>query len=131
MQTTLRSAIADLKKGRSGSSVQLKCFVWLQGESDATIDKAPLYKANLQKLIGLMRSEYGSGFRIVLGVSETHPGVLAFPEIRSAQSQLAKELPGVRTTSTLGLPTVDGVHFTADAQLTLGERIFSSCFGMF
>jgi len=121
----------DQLRKENADGVQLKCFVWIQGESDATPDYAPLYRRNLAALIERLRQSYGSAFRIVLGVSERHPGILQFPAIKDAQSRLAKEMPGVRTVSTADLETVDGTHFTPESQLALGNRIFQSCFGMF
>jgi hypothetical protein len=105
-----------------------RCFIWIQGESDAeNAVMSNAYENNLKKLITIIRRKLGKNIRIVLGVDEQHPWVRANPKVLLVQKNMAKHDRNIRFVSMIGLPKVGVTHLTAAGVIQHGERIFNAC----
>ena len=126
MIVELNKAIAVLEQ--KGYKVTIRGFVWIQGESDATIDAAPLYYASLQSIVRDLRTNVAKNnlLPIVLGVDEQHSGVRAYPIIVESQQRIAREEVNVIFTSMYGLPKADGTHLTPAGLISHGVRLFDA-----
>ena len=105
-----------------------RCFIWIQGESDAeNAVMSSSYENNLKKLITVIRRKLGKNIRIVLGVDEQHPWVRANPKVLLVQKNMAKHDRNIRFVSMIGLPKADATHLTPKGVIQHGERIFNAC----
>lgn len=106
-------------------------FVWIQGESDATVgyNLSALYQDNLRLLVRAMQTCLKVPVTIVIvGINYQHPNLLVDgPIVRAAQQAIAAEFaPAVKYVETLGLPLIDTVHYTPAGYKTVGERIVTA-----
>lgn len=103
-----------------------QCILWHQGEADMTDIRRPVFKTNLELLLGWLRGIFGSpAMPIINGqISDyyvtTYPtdnANIVFPEINNIDSYF-------KTVSMAGQPTVDGIHFTKAAYEYLGNAMY-------
>jgi hypothetical protein len=105
-----------------------RCFIWIQGESDAENDvMSNAYEDNLKKLIAIIRGKLGKNIRIVLGVDEQFPWVKKNPQVLMVQKNMTKHDRNIRFVSMIGLPKTGVTHLTAKGVIQHGERIFNAC----
>lgn len=127
MKKEYTSAVAQLKA--QGHQVRPRCFIWIQGESDAqNLEIAQGYKARLQKLLVDLRNQMvkDMALPIILGVDEQHPWVKRYPQVITAQKELAQSDPHIQYTSMIGLEKADTTHLTPRALGAHGERILKA-----
>ncbi|PHN02379.1 sialate O-acetylesterase [Flavilitoribacter nigricans] len=127
MVEDLQTAIAALKQ--KGYRVQVRGFIWIQGESDAGDEAAAnAYGSNLQKMIDHLRTQvlHRQDLKILLGVDEQHAFVQQRPVVVEAQKNLANQDPNIIYTSMYGLPKADATHLTPAGLVGHGKRIFSA-----
>jgi|GEM_PF-756506 len=109
--------------------VNIRGFIWIQGESDAGDEEAAkAYQANLIQMLAHLRKEvlHTQGLKIILGVDEQHSYVQKRPVIVEAQKKLANQDTNVIYTSMFGLPKADATHLTPKGLVEHGKRIFSA-----
>lgn len=103
-----------------------QCILWHQGEADMTDIRRPVFKTNLELLLGWLRGIFGSpAMPIINGqISDyyvtTYPtdnANIIFSEINNIDSYF-------KTVSMAGQPTVDGIHFTEAAYEYLGNAMY-------
>lgn len=103
-----------------------QCILWHQGEADMTDIRRPVFKTNLELLLGWLRGIFGSpAMPIINGqISDyyvtTYPtdnANIVFSEINNIDSYF-------KTVSMAGQPTVDGIHFTESAYEYLGNAMY-------
>ncbi len=108
-------------------SVNIRGFIWIQGETDAgNEDDANNYSFNLKKLIGDLRTNIfpHQCFKVILGVDEQHPFVQEKPVVVEAQKRIAAGDPDIAFVSMVGLPKADATHLTPAGLITHGKKIF-------
>lgn len=119
------AAIAAAKE--RGITLRLRAFIWVQGESDANAEAAPLYEKTLGEMIARLREDLEAPeFIALLGVNTRfgngkNPHV---PSIVAAQKALAKKDSRCLYVDTAGAETLEPshTHFTAAGTLEIGER---------
>lgn len=103
-----------------------QCILWHQGEADMTDIRRPVFKTNLELLLGWLRGIFGSpAMPIINGqISDyyvtTYPtdnANIVFSEINNIDSYF-------KTVSMAGQPTDDGIHFTKAAYEYLGNAMY-------
>lgn len=127
MLAELRKSVKLLQE--QGHKVAFKGFVWIQGESDAqTKELADAYEARLKLLIDDFRRQAANDATLpfILGVDEQHPWVKNFPQVVTAQRQLAKSEKNVIATSMIGLEKADVTHLTPKGLEEHGRRLFDA-----
>ena len=127
MVIKLNAAIKALED--QGHTVNVRGFVWIQGESDANnITNAKAYKKRLLTLINDLRDTIvkNSSLPIILGVDEQHSGVVAQPSVLNAHQHIAQNDSTIIFTSMYGLPKADATHLTPTGLIAHGEQIFES-----
>lgn len=123
----LQLAIADLEQ--QAYQVNIRGFVWIQGESDAGDEAAATaYFQNLSRMIDHLREEvlHQPDLKVILGVDEQHAYVRERPIIVHAQKRLANEDRNILYTSMYGLPKADATHLTPAGLVKHGLRIFNA-----
>lgn len=114
---------------KQGHSVTVKGLIWIQVESDAGSAKAnKAYLKNLSILISDLEKVVGNkDFKIILGVDEQHPKVVAHPGIIEAQQAYVKKNPKRAIyTSMIGLKKADSTHLLPESLEEHGERLFEA-----
>jgi hypothetical protein len=127
MTQQLKRAIELLKF--QGHKVNIRAFIWIQGESDADTDKlAKAYYHNLRNMLNHFRRNIVKKPRlpILLGVDEQHPRVAIRPAVVAAQKKIAAEDSNISFTSMRGLEKSDVTHLTATGVIAHGERLYNS-----
>lgn len=103
-----------------------QCILWHQGEADMTDVRRPVFKTNLELLLGWLRGIFGSPAMPIINGQipdyyvTTYPtdnANIVFSEINNIDSYF-------KTVSMAGQPTVDGVHFTEAAYEYLGNAMY-------
>jgi len=120
-------AVALLRKKEH--KVNIRGFIWIQGESDAqTPAMAKAYKGRLKKLIDDLRQNVtkNSKLAVILGVDEQHGWVKKNTQVVQAQQELAKEDRNTTFTSMIGLEKADGTHLTPKGLEEYGRRIYAA-----
>jgi hypothetical protein len=113
----------------AGHRVNLRGFVWIQGESDAkTPVMAEAYKGRLKKIIDDLRNNVTQSPKlpVILGVDEQHGWVKENPQVVQAQQELAKEETNTTFTSMIGLEKADSTHLTPKGLEEHGRRIYAA-----
>ena len=129
------------KLEEKGYTPVIRGMWWMQGEAEAnTKTYADAYYELLTDLISDLRSDLTqvtgqdcSSMSFVIGKIYRNPAYSAMSQIetiRAAQEQAAQTLVNVATVDCTGLAQQDGWHFTADAQLYLGEQFVQKVTGM-
>jgi hypothetical protein len=127
MVADLDAAITDLES--QGLTVNIKGFVWIQGESDAeTHAIASAYESGLLSIINDLRNNVvgNSTLPIILGVDEQHFQVVDQPAVLDAHKSIANNDDQIKFTSMYGLPKADSTHLTPAGLMTHGEQIFEA-----
>lgn len=127
MVNDLKAAINELEK--QGYEIELRSFIWIQGETDAGDEQtANDYYHNLKQLINDLRNNVlrKPDLKVILGVDELHLFVKERPVVIEAQQRLAEEDSTIVFTSMLGLPKADGTHLTPAGLVEHGKRIFKA-----
>jgi hypothetical protein len=127
MINDLKHSIHTLKK--QGFEVNVCCFIWIQGETDAGDEQnAKYYYYNLKQLINHLRNSvlHKPNLKIILGVDEQHPFVKERPVVIEAQQKLAEEYPNISYTSMKNLPKADETHLTPEGLVKHGKRLFET-----
>lgn len=112
---------------KEGHKVNIRGFVWIQGESDAqTTAMAEAYKGGLKTLIGDLRKNVTkrSELPVILGVDEQHGWVKKNPHVVYAQQALSKEDPYVTFTTMVGLEKADTTHLTPRGLEEHGKHVY-------
>lgn len=126
MVAVLVSAVRALR--RAGYKVNIRGFVWIQGESDANNEvMAQAYKERLRLLIDDLRGNVvkNSNLPIILGVDEQHPWVKRNPQVVQAQKDLARD-KFIAFTTMKGLEKADSSHLTPKGLEAHGKRLFGA-----
>lgn len=127
MVNDLKPAIKKLVE--QGYEVNIRGFIWIQGESDAGDEAAAAaYQLNLQRMIDHLRKEvlHSPNLKIILGVDEQHAYVQKRSIVVEAQKKLANQDTNILYTSMYGLPKADATHLTPIGLVEHGKRIFSA-----
>ncbi|HFC91353.1 MAG TPA: hypothetical protein ENJ51_00925 [Leucothrix mucor] len=127
MTLQVKRAIKLLKF--QGHTVNIRAFVWIQGESDADTDKlAKAYYHNLRNMLNHFRRNIVKqpNLPILLGLDEQHPRVVVRPAVIAAQKKIAAEDATIDFTSMRGLEKSDVTHLTAKGVIAHGERLYTS-----
>ena len=127
MVADLDIAIAGLES--QGHTVNIKGFIWIQGESDAeTRAIASAYETSLLSIISDLRNRVvgNSTLPVILGVDEQHYMVVDQPAVLDAHKSIARNDDQIKFTSMYGLPKADGTHLTPAGLVTHGEQIFEA-----
>ena len=122
----VRAALARLDD--ESISHKIEALIWCQGELDSTRQHwADQYEANLRNFISTVRTDLGETnlpFIIVLtGDGRLSPRRIASDAVRRAQQLLAEEDANTFLVSGDDLTLKDSVHYDAQAQLILGQRL--------
>lgn len=120
-----RKSIAAAKS--EGISLRPRALVWVQGESDATAEYAPLYEGNLRAMLERLRRDLETpDLVLLLGVNTRfgngkNPHM---PAVIAAQKAIAGALPDCAYVDTSGAETLppSHTHFTAAGTLEIGKR---------
>jgi hypothetical protein len=127
MVKELRGAVAQLEK--EGHAVNVRAFIWIQGESDAETDTmAAGYFERLKRLIKDFRENVAKHPKlpVVLGVDEQHPWVKSRPVVVESHKRLAETDGCAVFTSMIGLPKADASHLTPAGLEAHGKRLFDA-----
>ena len=105
-----------------GHSLSWAGWVYWQGENDAAdATSAAEYAFHLSRKIRFTRARLGVNMPWVIVL--TRSGGFQ-QEVRDAQIEVARSVPGVRTYDPLGLPLyTDNIHYWQDAHVTSGNDI--------
>lgn len=125
MVKNLKLAINELKA--QGNTVNIRAFIWIQGESDADSDQlANEYYWHLRRLLHHLRSNvlHKPQLPVILSVDEQHPHVHLHPQVVDAQIKLAFDDPTITFVSMTGLEKADVTHLTARGTIQQGQRLF-------
>ncbi|MCK5919243.1 MAG: hypothetical protein KAG34_12515 [Cocleimonas sp.] len=112
-----------------GHKVNIRAFVWIQGESDADTDKlAKAYYYNLLNMLNHLRRNIvkDPSLPVLLGVDEQHPRIAIRPAVVAAQKKIAAEDTNINFISMRGLEKSDVTHLTAKGVIAHGERLYNS-----
>ena len=116
-----------------GHTVNVRGFIWIQGESDArTLAEANAYLGRLKTLIDDLRNTVTKQptLPVVLGVDEQHPWVQKHPQVVQGQQALAKADPNIVHSSMIGLEKADSTHLTPKGLEAHGLRIYEAYRGL-
>lgn len=110
-----------------GITLRPRALVWVQGESDATAEHAPLYEGNLRTMLERLRHDLEApDLVLLLGVNTRfgngkNPHM---PAVIAAQKAVAEALPDCAYVDTSGAETLppSHTHFTAAGTLEIGKR---------
>ncbi len=106
----------------------LKGIIWHQGESDATAEKVPLFRKNIETLFEYFRSVAGDReLPLVAGELGIFPGVeknrLEYLQINDILSSIAADDPNTALVRSFGTRSKsDLVHFDGPSQRIMGRR---------
>ena len=122
--------------GKSGGRV--KGILWYQGESDAgTEADATSYAARFNQALGAWREALRDAGLPVLTVQlnrvfqpEDAGADQRWSQVREAQRQVAREVPGVAVVPALDLPLSDLIHISPAGNMLLGQRLARAALGM-
>lgn len=123
-------AIARARAARRDG--EFVAILWHQGESDAS-RATPDYEAKLRRVVENFRRDLGLGETVpfIAGTlarfyGEKYPAIAAgAPAVDAAMEHLAATMRGFGLVTAQDLSDRgDGLHFSAEAQHTLGERYF-------
>jgi hypothetical protein len=120
-----RKAIAAAKS--EGIILRPRALTWVQGESDATAQHAPLYEANLRAMLERLRRDLNAPDLVILLGLNTRFGNGKnphMPDVIAAQKAVAEALAHCAYVDTSGAETLppSHTHFTAAGTLEIGKR---------
>lgn len=107
-----------------GDSLNVRAFVWIQGESDTTLLADSLaYQANLTAFVAAVRTKWGAGLPFWIVRLTTPNSFGAYEDnVIAAQNAVAAADPDVYIIAPTS-PLPDGVHFSAAALVQLGQNL--------
>lgn len=122
---TMQKAVAAAKAEQI--DLRLRALVWVQGESDANPVHAPVYQANLARLLARLRQDLATPDLVALIGVNTRFGNgknPSMPRIIEAQQAVAAADPLTVYVDTAGAETLppSHTHFTAQGTLEIGRR---------
>lgn len=122
----LNTAISDLEN--LGHTVNIRGFIWIQGESDGKDSlHANAYQAGLSAILSDIRTVTNDSLLpIVLGVDEQHPWIVNFPIVLGVHHNAAANDCRIEFTSMLGLPKADATHLTPAGLVLHGEVVYDA-----
>ncbi len=112
-----------------GYSVNLRCFVWVQGESDANANDAPKYAQRMKEMVQSLRRDIDAPrLPVLVGVNvHFHEDRNQFmPVIISQQRKLSQQVEQCRYVDTGGASIANSVHFDGRGTLEVGNRFASA-----
>ncbi len=118
-----RKAISDGKS--KGKTFRIRALAWVQGESDANANDAPLYEKRLGELVEALRKDLEAPEMVALiGVNTNFGnGKNPFmPKIVEAQQALCGHLPHSIYVDTAGSTYANAAHFDTAGTVDLGVR---------
>jgi hypothetical protein len=118
-----RKAIAAAKAQEI--TLHPRALIWVQGESDANAQAAPLYEGKLGEMIASLRKDLDAPQLIVLLGVNTHfgSGKNAFmPKIVEAQEAVAKKDSRCAYVDTASATTANQFHFDTAGTIDVGRR---------
>ena len=123
--TTVRDALAVAKA--QDIDLQFRALVWVQGESDANPQHAPVYRENLARLLTCLRRDLATPDLIALIGVNTRFGNGKnpdMPRVIESQKAVAAADPLTHYVDTTGAETLppSHTHFTAQGTLEIGRR---------
>lgn len=99
---------------------EIKAVLWYQGESDATADKAEVYKEKMERLIHDVRDDLGLPLLPFIQVAIASGDEKYIEKVREAQKSI--DIPNVVCVDAKGLALKsDNLHLTTEAQVQLGQ----------
>ena len=120
---------ATQKLTNMGYRINIRGFIWIQGESDGINDEAAsAYQENLIIMINHLRNKVldEPNLNIILGVDEQHYFVEERPIIVEAQKRIAQVDKNIIFTTMYGLPKTDKTHLTPVGLIEHGHRIYQA-----
>ena len=125
MITALSNAITDLEN--QGHKVNIRAFIWIQGESDAKEILQDAYYENLLSIINDLRNNVfnHASLPIILGVDEQHGRLILRPTVLNAHLDIAKNDDHISFSSMVGFEKADGTHLTPTGLEAHGEQLFN------
>ncbi|MEL6180820.1 MAG: sialate O-acetylesterase [Myxococcota bacterium] len=107
-----------------GNEPELVAMFWMQGERDAAEQySAQHYRTNLERFIHRVRDDLDAPHMTVVVGQIAGPRLPWRTQVREAQAEVARTVPGVVLVDTERLPLqFDRLHYTAQGQWTLGEQ---------
>jgi len=129
MVTALTAAITTLEN--QGHTVNLRGFIWIQGESDSNSQTAAsAYNTNLNTLLDDFRNNVASDTELpmLLGVDEQYFNISGQEqhEILNAHQDKALNDDFIKFTSMYGYPKSDVTHLTPAGLINHGEDLFDA-----
>lgn len=107
----------------SGTDLRLRALVWVQGESDASPEKAAAYEKNLKDLIKSLRKDLAAPHLIVLaGVNTRFQDGKEVLKVVAAQKALARHMADYMYVDTSGATIANPAHFDTAGTLDVGQR---------
>ncbi|MDR0532364.1 MAG: sialate O-acetylesterase [Verrucomicrobiales bacterium] len=121
-QTIVGRGLTTLKEAHPGDTIVIKGMIWMQGEADADKENsANQYEENLKRFIVDIRLTYGKDLPFVIGqVSQT--ALKQLETLRTAQANVARDVPLTGMVDTKGLTMKDALHFDGAGQIILGRK---------
>lgn len=100
-------------------------FLDSQGESDATnLEDASSWADRYREIVTARRSDHGAEIPVIFTQLGDNPSLSKFPcwdLVKQQQEIASSQIPRSRMVQTSGLEKVDGIHYTSDSCLLLGE----------
>jgi len=118
-----KAALAAAKK--NDITLRLRALVWVQGESDANAQAAPLYRQRLGEMITALRQDLAAPELIALVGVNTNFGSGKnpfMPVIIEQQKALAAGFPRCAYVDTSGLTYANAAHFDSKSTIEIGQR---------
>lgn len=122
----LNKAIVELTD--QGHTVNIKGFIWIQGESDGapedTIEDAQLYQSRLQSIIDDIRNIAGNdSLPVLLGVKEQYV-IQGKPQALNGHANIARADDNIRFVTFHDYPHADKYHLTPQGIEEHGKRLY-------
>lgn len=127
MVSELYKAIALLEK--EGYTVNVRAFVWIQGETDSKSKSfAKWYAPRFRLLINDLKNNVlkNNKLPVILGIDEQYPSIKDNPEVLEHHKSFAKNNAFAAFTSMIGLEKADSTHLTPEGLEKHGIRLFEA-----
>lgn len=112
----------------AASGATIEGIYWMQGEADAKDSThAAAYQANLTTFLAALHAQFPNA-PIILGEISSQISTITCPSlstVRAAQVAVINSAPWttIINNDDLALRAADSLHFTADSQITIGQRV--------
>jgi len=112
----------------AGDSLNVRAFIWIQGESDTVVEAHSLaYEANLTAFIAAVRAEFGAGLPFwIVRLTTPNPFGAYEANVIAAQNAVAAADGKVHIVAPPSPLQGDGVHFTAAGLVAIGQTLAAS-----